>query len=397
MLYLAGIFITIFLAILLLGKKNKNPADRILNVWLFAMAFHLLLFYLFISGKVYDYPGLLGIHVPYPLIHGPFLFLYTAELTRQQSRSRLLQLIHFLPAIILYLFMIPFFGLPDSEKINVYRSKGAGYETLMQVSLYAIILSGILYVAASLFLLRRYRKSIKEEFSNIEKINLAWLRYIIYGIGVIWIGVIVGNDPIVFGTVVLFVFFLGYFGIRQVGIFTTTSPQNNILPTSSIKIIPKESVTLVNQEGLMDEGLDQTGVINIAPKVKYEKSGLDVERADKIYNQLVGCMTNEKLFCDSELTLAALAKNLDVHPNHLSQVINSYEGKNFYDYINYQRVEEFKKLAALPRNRNATVLSLAYECGFNSKTSFNRNFKKVTGVSPTGYLQQLNISLKQVS
>jgi AraC-like DNA-binding protein len=57
-------------------------------------------------------------------------------------------------------------------------------------------------------------------------------------------------------------------------------------------------------------------------------------------------------------------------------------------------VEEFKKLAPLPDNKNYTLLSMAYECGFNSKTSFNRNFQKVTGVSPTEYLQRLNINLK---
>ena len=105
-------------------------------------------------------------------------------------------------------------------------------------------------------------------------------------------------------------------------------------------------------------------------------------------------MTNHKLFTESELTLAALAKTLDVHPNHLSQVINSYERKNFYDYINFQRVEEFKRLAPQPDNKNYTLLSMAYECGFNSKTSFNRNFRKVTGISPSEYLLQQHISLK---
>jgi YesN/AraC family two-component response regulator len=133
------------------------------------------------------------------------------------------------------------------------------------------------------------------------------------------------------------------------------------------------------------------------PKIKYEKSGLDEEKADKIYQQLVGCMHTQKLFTDSELTLGVLAKNLEIHPNHLSQVVNSYEGKNFYDYINSQRVEEFKKLAPQPANRNYTLLSLAYECGFNSKTSFNRNFKKATGVSPSEWLQKQDISLKQES
>ena len=393
MLYLAGIAITFFLVVLLVGKQNKTPADRILIVWLFAMAFHLLLFYLFITGQIYKYPALLG-HLPYPLIHGPFLFIYTAELTRQQPKKRIIWLLHFLPVIIIYLALIHFFSLTPAEKINVYRNNGAGYERISRICFFAIIISGIAYITASLFLLRRYKKLIKDEFSNIEKINLAWLRYLIYGLAVIWIGVIFGNDSVVFAIAVLFVFFLGYFGIRQVGIFTTVQPATGKLQTLPREEIPNESNTPIYQEPTQDDGANQPGIISITPKVKYEKSGLGEEQAGKLYKQLVGCMTNQKLFTDSEITLAALARVLEVHPNHLSQVINSYEGKNFYDYINFYRVEEFKKLAPLPDNRNYTLLSLAYECGFNSKTSFNRNFKKVTGVSPTEYLQQLHISLK---
>jgi AraC-like DNA-binding protein len=393
MLYLAGIVITFFLAVLLTGKRKKTPADMILIVWLCAMAFHLILFYLFISGKIYNYPALLG-HIPYPLVHGPFLFMYTAELTRQQPRNRMVWMLHFVPVILLYIALIPFFRLTLAEKVSVYLNKGAGYEGLMRICVIAIIISGIAYVAASLYLLNKYRKSIEDEFSNTEKINLAWLRYLIYGIAVVWIAVIFGDESMVFGTVVVFVFCLGYFGIRQPGIFTTASPQLKRTPTPSTEKITSQPGESAYHQQLPEEGVDQTGAGTINPKIKYEKSGLDEEKAGKIYNQLVGCMTNQKFFTDSELTLAALAKTLNVHPNHLSQVINSYEGKNFYDYINYQRVEEFKRLAPLPDNRNYTLLSLAFECGFNSKTSFNRNFKKVTGVSPSEYLEQLHISLK---
>jgi AraC-like DNA-binding protein len=284
--------------------------------------------------------------------------------------------------------------LSSAEKINVYHNKGAGYEGLIQSCFYAIIISGIAYVTTSLFLLRQYRKSIEDEFSNIEKINLAWLRYLVYGIAVIWIAVIIGNDTVIFGIVVLFVFFLGYFGIRQTGIFTLSHPPTAKLPVLSAEKKSKEPETSIYQERSPHEENNHAETNGVPPKIKYEKSGLGGEQAEKIYKQLVGCMTNQKLFSDSELTLAALAKTLDVHPNHLSQVINSYEGKNFYDYINFHRVEEFKKLAPRPDNNNYTLLSMAYECGFNSKTSFNRNFKKVTGISPSEYLLQQHISLK---
>ncbi|HWR33921.1 MAG TPA: helix-turn-helix domain-containing protein [Chitinophagaceae bacterium] len=391
--YLAGIIITFFLAVLLIGKRNKTAADRILFAWLCVIAFHLLLFYLFITGKFYNYPLLMGIHLPFPLLHGPFLFVYTAELTCQQPKKRIVALLHFLPAIILYVIMIPFFSMTASEKINVYLHNGAGYEEILRIAFWAIIISGIAYVVAALFLLRRYRKSIEDEFSNTEKINLAWLRYLIYGIAVIWIAVIMGNDPVIYGIVSVYVFLLGYFGIKQVGIFTSAFSQNRKLSTTSTEKILQDPGSPVYTELLPEDDDDPSGIVITTPKVKYEKSGLGEEQAERIYKHLVGNMTNQKLFSDSELTLAVLAKTLDVHPNHLSQVINSYEGKNFYDFINFHRVEEFKKLAPLPDNRNYTLLSLAYQCGFNSKTSFNRNFKKATGVSPTEWLQQFHISL----
>ena len=104
-------------------------------------------------------------------------------------------------------------------------------------------------------------------------------------------------------------------------------------------------------------------------------------------------MTEKKIYTEPELTLNSLAKLLEVHPNHLSQVINSIEGKNFYDFINFYRIEEFKRLVIRPESKNYTLLSLAYECGFNSKTSFNRNFKKSTGLSPSEFLQHQQIVL----
>lgn len=88
------------------------------------------------------------------------------------------------------------------------------------------------------------------------------------------------------------------------------------------------------------------------------------------------------------------ARQLDIHPNYISQVINSVEQKNFYDFINEHRVEEFKQLVSLSENQHFTLLALAFECGFNSKTSFNRNFKKATGMTPSTYLEQRNIHLE---
>jgi YesN/AraC family two-component response regulator len=105
-------------------------------------------------------------------------------------------------------------------------------------------------------------------------------------------------------------------------------------------------------------------------------------------------MTEKKLHLIPELTLANVAEELKVHPNTLSQVINRIEKRSFFDYINKLRVEEFLEKVAIPDNQKFTLLSLAYESGFNSKTSFNRNFKNIVGKSPSEYLKEINVNLK---
>ena len=112
--------------------------------------------------------------------------------------------------------------------------------------------------------------------------------------------------------------------------------------------------------------------------------------AENLHGRLKKLMESEKIYTESELSLSDLANLLNTLPNYLSQVINDKEGKNFYDYINMLRIEEFKMMVSRPENKKYTLLSLSYDCGFNSKSSFNKNFKKVTGQSPSEYLNNLD-------
>ncbi|HEX6333356.1 MAG TPA: helix-turn-helix domain-containing protein, partial [Flavisolibacter sp.] len=139
-------------------------------------------------------------------------------------------------------------------------------------------------------------------------------------------------------------------------------------------------------------GYTDNTVFELAPRRKYSKSGLSEDMASRIHRELGILMETEKLYTESELSLADLATKLSVHPNYLSQVINEKEGRNFYDYINTLRIEAFKKLVTKPGSQKYTILSLAYDCGFNSKSSFNRFFKKITGQSPSEYIDSLALS-----
>lgn len=353
MFYLGGVGLAFFLTLLLLSKRNKTTADKILAAWLFIVTIHILLYY-FRQSELY--PQLLAIDFPLPLVHGPFLLLYSLALTRG-SLSKISWL-HFAPALAVLLYLIPFFTLPTEEKVTIFKNQGAGYEVFNLIRTFANLSSGVVYVILTSIVLAKHRKAILHQFSSTEKINLQWLQYLSYWIGLIWLFVIFGNEDLIYIATVLFILFIGFFGIRQVGIFH--SPE-----TVAPEI--KEAV-------------------EIPEKKKYQKSGLSAEASESLHRDLSQLMSTQKLFRESELSLADLAQHLNTQPNYLSQVINEREGKNFYDYINTLRIEEFMRLTEIPDSKKYTLLGLAQECGFNSKSSFNRYFKKVTGKSPSEFL-----------
>ena len=397
MIYIVGISIAFFLSLLLLSKKGKTQADKILTAWLLVIGIHLLLFYLFISGIAYQHTFWLGLSMPLPLVQGPFLFLYTASLTNQLPGRKKLWLLHFIPAVVCWLYLIRFYIMPADQKVFIFQHKGIGYETFQLVNLVAIVISGITYVCWSLLLLRRHRKAILDQFSYTEKINLHWLQLLIYGIAFIWI-LVLATDEVLFAGVVLFVVLIGYFGLKQPGIFLN-QPVNVQPGTASVgqtiansSILQQPDTASADAVSMKQPEMAVTQDDN-SEKRKYLKSGLSPEMAGNLHNRLTQLMESEKLYTESELSLSQLANRLNTLPNYLSQVINDKEGKNFYDYINMLRVEEFKTLVSRPENRKYTLLSLSYDCGFNSKSSFNKNFKKVTGLSPSEYLNHLNMEV----
>ena len=115
---------------------------------------------------------------------------------------------------------------------------------------------------------------------------------------------------------------------------------------------------------------------------------LDPRTAAEYSARLMQHISTNKPFLDPDLSLRELARQIDLHPNHLSWMLNQNLGMNFNVFINKYRIETFMSIARAQENKKLTIEGLAYESGFNSKTVFNTYFKKETGLTPSQYLKQ---------
>ncbi len=374
MFFILGIFIAIFLSFLLIIKKNKSRADKILVFWLILISINQIFNYLNIREITYQYPSWLGVDFGMPILIGVFLFFYVREITGNPLNSTPKIILHLLPTVLVYLLAIPFYKLTGAEKIYVYENEGIGYEWFVIMNNLVIAISGLIYSIWSIVLIKKYQIRIQDRFSNTDKKELQWLRLLSFGFVIIWVFSAFFDNNIIFLVVVVFVLCIAVFGINQLNIFNSNlEPEEAVIKTkrhaSNKKINSKSN----------------------AVAEKYAKSGLNEELAIEIYTNLKKMMKEASAYKDENLTLVELSKRLEVHPNHLSQVINEKEGKNFYNYINSLRIEAFISLASLPENKKYTMISLAYDCGFSTKSTFNKHFKLHTGKTPTAYFNTVNI------
>ncbi|MCB2206217.1 AraC family transcriptional regulator [bacterium] len=374
--FIAGIGVAVLIEFLLISKKQQTLSDRILTAWMFLIIVHLFLFNLYYTGDSYRVPFLLGFELPLPMLHGVFLFYYVSFVTGQLPRNRKLLLLHLLPAAVMYGYLLAVFILPLSsdQKIAVYEARGAGFELFNILRLWATTISGVVYVILSAVLLRRHRIAIRDSFSDLDKISLRWLEILTYGMGGIWLLLLLfHNEPLTFSGVVTFIFLIGFFGVRQGNIFSPADMK-------SAPAAPTEEA-----EGQTAEEVKAGIESEVQPK-KYTKSGLSDEAAEGLHAALIALMEEKNMYQKSDLSINDLASTLEVPPNHLSQVINQREKKNFYDFVNSYRIEAFKRQIAARKNQQFTLLSIAYDCGFSSKSSFNRCFKNETGQTPSQFV-----------
>jgi AraC-like DNA-binding protein len=231
------------------------------------------------------------------------------------------------------------------------------------------------YSVATFVVIHRHQRRLKKLVSySSGKITLQWLLglsitfYTGYVLMFIFGGIDIMTgflpfDPyeISFIGLTLLTFLFGVFGFQQPAIF--------------------EEVVRFHPESIPMEPDD--------PK-KYQRSGLKQEDVADFVNKIRKYMVIEKPYLNRELSIYDLADQLKIPRHILSEVINEHMGKNFYNLVNDYRVNEVKERMKREDLQHLTILAIAYDSGFNSKSSFNTIFKEKTGKTPSEYLKTLD-------
>jgi AraC-like DNA-binding protein len=379
LLMMIGVAQGIFLAALLF---SSHAAATRADFWLGAFV---LVFALATGSDILDrtahlhgQAGLLHLFDWMLLLLGPLLYAYIRAMTGHPHFTWGSLALHAAPAGMVLLIFIPYHLLPADEKMRIVAAD-AEIQRTGDVSLLTIPMALQMgaYFLSSFLLLKRHARRLREYFSALESRNLRWLIVLVSanaGMYALWVGSLIftarveriANDV----AFPVSVYLLGYVGLRHRGYIPPLV--DSVPPT----VIPAAS----GANSLVQPG---------DPGAKYSRSGLTQERALIVQTRLHDIMRSKRLFLDNDLSLHDLADALGVPSHQLSQLFNVEMKTTFYDYINELRVEEVKRLMADTAMSDESILGLAFEAGFNSKSAFNKAFRKQAGLTPREYRSRL--------
>jgi len=358
------------LGFLLLAHSRKvNPiANRYLGLFVITLGLAIIEIPLFYQKIHIKHPNLFEMIGLIRFLTAPFLYCSILYYTSFSKKFEKKNLWHFLSFLIFLIFRVPFFV--TGKNIEFSYEVGRIVFFILQI---VLPLQAIIYWCLSFSRLRKHLKRIQQFSSSMEQIDLSWLKYFLLILVVIifaWFNLIffdlkkiIQFTPFIY---LLSVFFLAYFSLQQKEIFDFSKSDLNDL--SSIREDKKESQKRVSESRMVE-----------------------------LNEKLQMLIDLEKVYLENDLSLPKLARSMNASCNETSYVINELYGDNFYNFINKYRVEEAKRLLLSDKYNQLNVLGIAYESGFNSKTTFNTTFKKQTGVSPTEFVKSnITLLLKEV-
>ncbi|MFT3683260.1 MAG: helix-turn-helix transcriptional regulator [Ferruginibacter sp.] len=323
--------------------------------------------------------------MPLPLLPGPLLYLYLLSFKQTITWKKALP--HF---IIFFLFFIAVkWNLSVLTKLfpNTAEVPAAALRRPATIAMsYSRSIQQLLYFFLARRALLSYQHSIKHLFSETSRIDLRWAKYLVNGYLVLIVTFI-----IIFPLIIRFPEYFNLLLLINMAVATPyiyIATYKGIFQPTIWQLKPELNKEVVEEQIQEADRAETIITETVIETPKAVKTGLPSGRSEEIAERITTLMEKEKLFQEPELTLQQLAGRLDV-PNYLvSLALNEGMKKTFYDLVNGYRVEEAKRLLLDAKNKNFTILSVGFEAGFNSKTTFNTVFKKFTGLTPTEFRER---------
>ena len=365
-----GYFFSLLMWILLLvrGYREQRLSDRLLGWIMFILAMELQDYTFGFAGINVLWNELNGFPRGVSLLFGPIVYFYFRAQVNRSFKLQKKDLWHFVPYALYFIYEISAF-VQGPEAVQSRQE--SDYNLVMgYVFRFTLWASYIYYLAKCLVIYKKYRAWSIHQFSNIELINFNWFRDFIYAM-IFWLlfrevmNILDAFLDLDFYqdwwwnlALVAVAFYIGLAGFAQrqpVKIHFEMDARENLPdPASTPKPIEPEETDAVRSE---------------------------------IATRLAALMEKDRLYLQPDLNLQELAQHLQTSTAQVSSTINQVFKQNFNDYVNSLRIEEFIRLYR-EHSEKYTLLSLAYDSGFNSKATFNRAFKKIKGSSPKEYLNK---------
>jgi AraC-like DNA-binding protein len=357
------------LALLFLVHRGAKPiAHILLAIFLILnglIAVHVVTLWGEVRYRVFDIsPNIFFLFTFAYFLEGPVLYWYTKSLLYKSFSFKPADAWHLLPMLVtpLYLYFV-YYRHPLEIKRGLaldFRNYGI-YEPNFHPFVHAQKTLVVVYGVMCLYELLRYRTTLKDNYSNIEKIDFAWLRLLIGGFLLAWLWMLATHIIGIYMPLAIS-HMMGTIGTYLIFFLINTLAFYSLVYSSVF-------------EGINAEGWYYKPT---------EKEAITPEYAEKICTS----MEAGKLFLNPRLTLEEFADSVGLSPRLVSSVMNRYIHQSFHEFVNRYRVEEAKQILREQARKELPVTDIVAAAGFNSKATFNRFFKKYAGLTPSQYRQK---------
>lgn len=374
-----GIIGTLLILFLLMKRKIINKSQKLLVALFILLFFVVMGFYAHLHDlkTIYYISFIFYFTVGY--IAGPLFYIYIKSLYQPSFNLLQKNWFHFIPALLsLIIWNIPILISNIKRTFIFPYLKFLAKNGFNEIEYFIQIIFFLFYCFLSLRVLKNYQQAIKQNYSNIQDKDLVWVKHFIIGsLGTMGINGLLTILQMSFGEsawnseyltvfpLVLMIIYLGYHGLTQ----------SQVLIPEFITTQQKTPTILVEKKE--------------ASPVKHHLSNVEAAEIVILKSRLFEVLEKEKPYLNEDLTLETLAALIPISDKKLSALLNHYVKTPFYDLINSYRVKEVTTKIIDPAYAHYTLLALGLDSGFKSKSSFNRIFKKETGLTPSQYKKKL--------